>query len=93
MLPNATKNWLQMDVLLSTMPFSTLQHMAQFALGIYQKPPATSNSSKIFPPDIIVISNVFDHLAIRASSIKLQTWMTHNRLTTSLTKSVISKTN
>ena len=39
--------------------------MAQLALAIYQKPPITSTSSKIYPPDIIVISNVFDHLATK----------------------------
>ena len=54
-----------MDVLLFTMPLATMQQMAQFALAIYQKSPATSNSSKICPPDIILISTVSDHLATK----------------------------
>ena len=44
MLPKATKNWLLMDVLVFTMPFATMQQMAQLALAIYQKPPITSTS-------------------------------------------------
>ena len=62
-LPAAAREWLLMDVILFTMPLSTIQQMTQWVLAIYQNTAATPVPVRFKPPETIVLSNLFDHLA------------------------------
>ena len=62
-LPAAAREWLLMDVILFTMPLSTIQQMTQWVLAIYQNIASTPVPVRFKPPETIVISNLFDHLA------------------------------
>ena len=54
-----------MDVVLSTLPFSTIQQMAQLVLAICHHTGPTENNYRPKPPTIVIISNLFDHLAVK----------------------------
>ena len=52
-----------MDVILFTLPLSTIQQMTQWVLAIYHNVPSTPTPVRFNPPDTIIIPNMFDHLA------------------------------
>ena len=64
-LPKASKEYLLMDVQLYTMPLATIHQMCQIIVAMYQFIPGSHNSTKLNPPDTVVISNFFDHLAAK----------------------------
>ena len=71
MLPRASREWLLMDVVLSTLPFSTVQQMAQLVLAIYHHTGPIENNYRPKPPNTIIICNLFDHLAVKGTLNKV----------------------
>ena len=71
MLPEATRDWLLMDVVLCTMPFSTVRQMAQLVLAIYHHTGPIENNFRPKPTTTVIICNVFDHLAVKGTLNKI----------------------